>query len=70
MNTYKFNTNINCGSCINAVTPFLNEVDNLDHWEVNTENPDKVLTVILDNTNTESVIESVKKAGYTINPVV
>lgn len=67
MNTYKFNTNINCGNCINAVTPFLNEVDNVDHWEVDTDNPDKVLTVVLDDTDTDAVIDAVQKAGYTIS---
>jgi len=66
MSTYKFKTNINCGSCIKTVTPFLNELDNVDAWKVDTENPDKILTVELDDENISSVVDAVKKAGYKI----
>ncbi len=66
MNTYKFKTNINCGSCIKSITPFLNDVDNIDHWKVNTDIPDKVLEVLLDDTNSETVIAAVTKAGFEI----
>jgi len=69
MKTVKFKTNINCGSCIKSVTPFLNEVDNIDLWKVDTENPDKVLTVELDDENETTVIEAVKKAGYKIEKI-
>ena len=66
MSTYKFKTNINCGSCIKTVTPFLNELDNVDACKVDTENPDKNLTVELDDENISSVVDAVKKAGYKI----
>jgi len=64
--TFKFKTNINCGSCINSVTPFLNEVDNIDLWKVDTENPNKILEVELDDENKETVITAVKNAGFEI----
>jgi len=66
MNTFQFKTNINCGSCIKSVTPFLNELDNVDAWKVDTENPDKILKVELDDENASSVLEAVKKAGFNI----
>jgi len=66
MSTYKFKTNINCGSCIKSVTPFLNELDNVDSWKVDTENSDKVLEVELDDENFEMVEEAVAKAGYKV----
>lgn len=66
MKTIKFKTNINCGSCIKSVTPALNELDNVDLWSVDTENPDKVLTVELDGGSAEEVIEAVKNAGFEI----
>lgn len=69
MKTVKFKTNINCGSCIKSVTPFLNEVDNVDLWRVDTENPDKILTAELDDDNENSVVEAVKKAGFNIVPL-
>ena len=69
MKNITFKTNINCGSCIKSVTPFLNEVDNVDSWKVDTENPDKILTVELDNENEKTVIEAVKKAGFEIEKI-
>ncbi len=69
MKTVKFKTNINCSGCIKSVTPFLNEVDNLDTWKVDTDNPDKILDVTLDDENETTVINAVKNAGYEIEKV-
>lgn len=69
MKTVKFKTNINCGSCIQSVTPFLNDLDNVDLWKVDTENPEKILTVELDDEDENTVIEAVKKAGYEIEKI-
>lgn len=66
MSTFQFKTTINCGSCIKSVTPYLNELDNVDTWKVDTENPDKILTVELDDENVSSVLDAVKKAGFNI----
>ena len=68
MTTVKFKTNINCGNCIKSVTPFLNELDNIDLWKVDTENPDKILEVELDDNDDSTVIEAVKKAGFELCP--
>lgn len=66
MKTITYKTNINCGGCIKSVTPFLNELDNIDAWKVDTDNPDKILEVHLDDSNEELVVEAVKKAGFEI----
>lgn len=62
----KFKTNINCGSCIKSVTPFLNELDNVDEWKVDTDNPDKILTVEIDDEDSNVIVVAVKQAGYNI----
>ncbi len=64
MKTLKFKTNINCGGCVATVTPFLNRMDEIDNWKVSTENPDKLLTVQGDEITAESVINTLKSAGY------
>ena len=69
MKTVRFKTNINCDGCIKSVTPFLNEIDTIDTWKVNTNNPDKILEVILDDSNYEIVIETIKKAGFEIEKI-
>lgn len=68
METLKFKTNINCGSCVASVTPFLNEQEGIEKWEVNTANPDKILTVACDITPQE-VMDKVKKTGFRIEQV-
>lgn len=69
MNTLQFKTNINCGNCVRAVTGFINDVAGIDQWEVDTDNPDKILTVHGENVNAEDVIEAVEDAGYNIELV-
>jgi len=64
MATLKFKTNINCGNCIRTVTPFLNELDNIESWKVDTESPDKILTAEGDDLTIEEVESAVKKAGF------
>ncbi len=68
MNRYKFKTNINCGGCVSGVTPFLNKLENTN-WSVDTENPDKILTVETETVSEEEVIKMVKKAGFEIEAV-
>jgi len=66
LETYSFKTNINCNGCIAAVTPKLSEVKGIKHWQVDTENPDKILTVELENSKPEAIVDAVKSAGYSI----
>ena len=66
MDTYRFKTNINCGNCIRSVTPFLNEVDEIDTWKVDTEDPDKILEVVVDEGGPEMVEKAVIEAGFKI----
>jgi len=68
METVQFKTNINCGGCVAKVTPKLNETKGIITWKVDTDNPDKVLTVETDNLPREAIIEIVKKAGFSISP--
>jgi copper chaperone len=69
MKEYTFKTNINCGSCIRSVTGFIEEVPGLQEWRVDTENPEKILTVKGDNLSKEAVVEAVEDAGFDIEPV-
>ena len=46
MKTLKFKTNIKCSGCVAKVTPYLNEALGEKTWEVDYNNPSKVLTVV------------------------
>ena len=69
MKTLKFKTNIKCGGCIAAVTPFLNKVQEIKNWEVDTVNPDKILTVQSENLDAGDVISVITAAGYTAESI-
>ncbi len=60
----QFKTNINCGNCVRTVTGFLNDVEGIKKWEVDTNNPEKILTVEGDDLTAEAVIEAVEEAGF------
>ncbi|MDB5234301.1 MAG: hypothetical protein JWR44_1294 [Hymenobacter sp.] len=63
MQTLKFKTNINCGGCIKAVTSTLNGEKAIQTWQVDTANPDKILTVTTDFSS-EQVQTLVEGAGF------
>ena len=65
----KFKTNINCGGCVAKVTPKLNEAKGILSWNVETGNPDKLLTVETDSLSKEAIMELVKTAGFRIEPL-
>lgn len=64
MNTLKFKTNINCGGCIKAVTPHLDKAEGIKSWQVDTANPEKILTVEADGIDAQKVQQVVEKAGF------
>ncbi len=57
-------TNIMCGSCIEKVTPTLNEAFGSDNWKVDTQNPKKILKVSKEGVSESDVIAAVARAGY------
>jgi len=64
MKTIQLKTNIMCDSCIAKVTPVLNETFGENNWEVDTQNPKKILTVSSANATENEVTKAVEKAGY------
>jgi copper chaperone len=64
MNTLKFKTNINCGGCKAKVSNFLNNETSIKQWNVDTDNPDKILTVEGDNINEQLILGAIAKAGF------
>ncbi|MBB2150630.1 heavy-metal-associated domain-containing protein [Pedobacter gandavensis] len=70
METLKFKTNIKCGGCIATVTPHLDGLAEVFKWEVNTDTPDKILTVeTASAADAELIQETVKKAGFQVEKV-
>ena len=68
MPTLRFTTTINCGGCIKAVTPALNQTVGAGNWQVDTANPAKILTVTSDQATPALVVRAVEAAGFEIQP--
>ena len=64
--TLKFKTNINCSGCVEKVTPFLNDANGICHWDVDTANKDKILSVHSEGITEEEVSQKVKDVGFKI----
>lgn len=66
METLKFKTSINCGGCIATVTPFLQAVEGIQEWNVDTKNPARILSVTGEKPSAAKIIDAVKEAGFEI----
>ena len=64
-----FKTTINCNGCKATVTPFLNQLEGVEKWEVDLDNSAKILRVQATNLTAQKVIETVVKAGFTAEEV-
>ncbi|TXF90932.1 hypothetical protein FUA23_03790 [Neolewinella aurantiaca] len=63
-----FTTNINCGSCVRSVTPFLDDVEGVTIWRVDVEDERKVLSVE-GTASADAIIKMVEDAGFDISPL-
>ncbi len=68
MPTQQFKTTINCANCLRAITPALNAEPAITSWQVDTSNPDKVLTVTTDLPAAQ-VVALVEEAGFEAQPL-
>lgn len=66
MTEQKYKTNLNCGRCVAAVTPYLNSEGRIKRWSVDTKSPDKVLTVEGEGVGHEAVERLVAAAGFRV----
>lgn len=69
METTQFKTNINCGGCVSAVTPHMTNEEKIIKWKVDTNNPQKILTVETTDMSADEIIQVIKKAGFTAEKV-
>ncbi|GAB4016983.1 heavy-metal-associated domain-containing protein [Spirosoma koreense] len=69
MKTLTFKTNIKCSGCVATVTPFLNKTVGEGNWQVDVQNPDKLLTAQTDSASLADIRQAIEKAGYKAEPV-
>lgn len=65
MEHLKFKTTIKCSGCVDAVTPYLDELAGKENWTVDLKDPARILTVKKEEKISErEVVEALQKAGY------
>lgn len=65
METKQFKTTIKCSGCVATATPFLDKAVGEDNWEVDLQDPNRILTVTAgEEIADEKVISALQEAGY------
>ena len=64
----QFKTNINCGGCKASVQPYLDDLEGVDSWEVDTNDKNKILTVTTDQLREDQIIRKIEEAGFEAKP--
>jgi copper chaperone len=59
----QFKTNLRCGACVQTVEPFMDRIDGVERWDVNLNDPDRILSVY-GTTAPELVKAALSQAGY------
>ena len=60
----QFKTNLRCGACVQTIEPFLDRIDGVERWNVDLQDPDRVLSVY-GTVAPELVAAALDQAGYT-----
>lgn len=67
--TYQFKTTLNCGGCVSKVKSDLDQATGIADWNVDTDNPDKILTVNSTGASPEEVVAIVQSKGFKAEPI-
>jgi len=64
---YAFKTNINCIGCVTQIKPHLDKLEEtkaIEHWHVDLNSPDHMLTIETNNLTREEVETVIENAGF------
>lgn len=67
---FQFKTNLNCGGCISKVKSDLDNATGICHWNVDTDNADKILTVKSEGITEDVVVAIIKSKGFKAEPII
>lgn len=60
----RFKTNLHCSNCVAKVKPGLDAAEGIEQWTVDTEHPEKTLTVTSSGASKEDIIELIESKGF------
>ena len=65
-NQFQFKTSMNYGGCVAKVKTELDKATGIISWNVDTNNPDKILTISSNGISPEEVMRIVQGKGFNI----
>lgn len=55
---------------MNAITPYMNEIEGIESWDVDLNSPNKIVEVVTKSASAEEIRQAIEKgiseAGYTV----
>ncbi|MHA6697662.1 heavy-metal-associated domain-containing protein [Chryseobacterium sp. A301] len=66
---FKFKTTLDCGGCVSKVQGDLDSASGIEKWNVDTSNPDKILTVESSGITEKEVMDIVKAKGFEVESI-
>jgi len=64
MKILKFKTNLKNQDNVSKVAPYLDKVENISNWQVDTESEDKILSVSGENIDPQKIENTLQEAGF------
>jgi copper chaperone len=70
MKTISFRTNIRSKEEVNKLKPYLDSINGISDWNINTDEAGKILTVKLDGADSKVVAQTIFKAGFRSEEII
>jgi copper chaperone len=64
MERISLKTSVKCNGCVATVTPLLDNLEGLEKWSVDLNDPMRILTADISGISAEDVIAVLHKAGF------
>lgn len=64
---YRYKTNINCLGCVSQIKPHLDKLEQtkeIEHWKVDLQDPNHILTIYTSSMSDEQVRSTISAAGF------
>lgn len=65
----KFKSNINCQNCVSKVKNTLDTLVGAEAWNVDTENPSKILSISNSQVAASEIINKLKRIGFAVEEI-
>ncbi|OFX20673.1 MAG: hypothetical protein A2041_13000 [Bacteroidetes bacterium GWA2_31_9b] len=73
MKTLNFKTSLKCAGCVNAIKPSMDKINEIISWNVDLNNPEKIVEVVTDSANEQelsnNIMQAITLVGYKVEKI-